>query len=664
MTLTYRFGRFELRPATRQLLVDRQPAALGARAFDLLLALIERRDRLVTKDELLELVWPGLVVEENNLQVQVSALRKLLGQDAIGTVAGHGYRFTLEPTQSDTPAPPLPRVAKHNLPAQVSSFIGRERELTDLRAMLAHHRLVTLTGVGGIGKTRLALRLATEVLDAHGDGVWFVDLAPVSDPRLVVHAVAATLGVREEAGQSLVEALQRFVEDRALLLVLDNCEHLLEACAQLARDLLQAGRNSTIVATSREPLHVPGEATLPVAPLPAPEPAGDLAPDALCGYAAVQLFLDRAIDASPDFALTRKNAAAVARICRELDGIPLALELAAARARSMSIDAIADHLTDRFALLKGRDRTALPRQQTLRAAIDWSYDLLAPPERALLQRLSVFAGGFTFDAAEVVGAGDDVASRAVLDLLGHLVDKSLVTFSVQRERYRLLETVRQYALERLAESGEEAKVRDRHLEFYVALAQRAGSEIRGPKQDAWHERLDAERDNVLLAFSHARSAPGGGAAGLALLGGLNLWITLSNYEFWRGVVLEALAHPDAQQDDVLRSRAFCPAVMIAYATARYDEAFVLAQSSVRVARACGDLLALAEALHNLGTAAIAVGREADGCEYFSRGPRAGPAGGRSVARCRLVQCHGRAVFAAGPTRDGRTSLPECTYVLW
>ena len=293
------------------------------------------------------------MVEENNLQVQVSALRKLLGQDAIATVAGHGYRFTLEPAQVEAPAPSPVRVARDNLPAQVASFIGRERELIDLRAMLANHRLVTLVGIGGIGKTRLALALATSVTDAYADGVWFVDLAPISDPRLVVNAIAATLGVREEPGRPIIETLRQFVADRTLLLVLDNCEHLLLACAPLARDLLQASGKLTIVATSREPLHVPGEVTFPLATLRVPDPSGNLAPDVLGGYSAVQLFLDRAIGVRPDFALTRENAAAVARICRDLDGIPLALELAAARVRSMSADAIAGHLTDRFALLKG-----------------------------------------------------------------------------------------------------------------------------------------------------------------------------------------------------------------------------------------------------------------------------------------------------------------------
>jgi non-specific serine/threonine protein kinase len=349
-----------------------------------------------------------LVVEENNLQVQVSALRKLLGPDAIATVSGHGYRFTAELTHA---AASPPHVAKHNLPAQVASFIGRERELIDLRAMLPRHRLVTITGVGRIGKTRLAMQIGTTVADAYADGVWFVDLAPISDPRQVANAIASALGVREEPGRPFIEALHQFVHDRALLLLLDNCEHLLLACAQMARDLLQASEKTIIVATSREPLHVSGEATFPLATLPAPDPRGDFSLDVLREYAAVQLFLDRAIAARPDFALTRQNAAAVARICHDLDGIPLALELAAPL-RAMSAELIAEHLTDRFRLLRSGDRTALPRQQTLRATIDWSYELLAPAERALLHRLSVFAGGFALDGAEMVGSNDDVVSGA------------------------------------------------------------------------------------------------------------------------------------------------------------------------------------------------------------------------------------------------------------
>jgi non-specific serine/threonine protein kinase len=619
MMIAYQFGRVEVRPATRQLLVDGQPAALGARALDLLLALIERRDRLVAKNELLELVWPGLIVEENNLQVQVSALRKLLGPDAIATVAGRGYRFTLEPTQVEAPLLSPARVVKHNLPAPVSSFIGRERELADLSALLTRYRLVTLTGVGGIGKTRLALQLASAVGDGYAAGAWFVDLAPVSDPRLVAHAVAATLGVQEEQGRPVTAALHRFVEDRALLLVFDNCEHLLLACAQLAKDLLQAGRQVTIVATSRERLHVPGEVTFPLATLPAPEPVRDHPPEALQDYAAVRLFLDRASAARLEFRLTPRNAAAVARICRDLDGIPLALELAAARIRAMSAEAIAEHLTDRFALLKGGDVTALPRQQTLRATIDWSYDLLAPPERALLRRLAVFAGGFALDAAKAVGAGDAVATSEVLDLMGHLVDKSLAALEATEERYRLLETVRQYAQERLVEAGEEARTRDRHLGFYVELAQRAGCELNGPAQAAWSARLDDERENILLAFDHARTAPGGAPDALAMVHGLFMWLTYRDVVLWHRVTLEALAHPDAQQENAGRGHALYAAGFIAYMTGHYEQAFELARSSVRIARACADPVMLVEGLYTSATVATALDHPIEAREYLVEG---------------------------------------------
>jgi non-specific serine/threonine protein kinase len=356
-----------------------------------------------------------------------------------------------------------------------------------------------------------------------------------------------------------------------------------------------------------------------VATLPTPDLRRELSVDALGGYAAVRLFLDRAIAARPDFSLTDKNAAAVARICHDLDGIPLALELAAARVRAMSAEVIADHLTDRFQLLKGGHLTALPRQQTLRATIDWSFDLLAPQERGLLRRLSAFTGGFALDAAEAVGAGDGVSPKDVLDVLGHLVDKSLVAFDAQTERYRLLETVRQYALERLAESGDEARARDAHLAFFVALAQRADSEILGPKQTIWRTRLDAERENILLAFDHARRAAGGGPAGLTMAHGLNQWFGWGHVELWYRVMLNVLAHPDAPHEGAARSHALYSAAQVAYLTARYDEAFALAQTSVGVARACGDPHALREALYRIGIAAIAVHREAEAREHFVEG---------------------------------------------
>ncbi|MEO8753178.1 MAG: winged helix-turn-helix domain-containing protein [Casimicrobiaceae bacterium] len=616
MTVAYRFGRFEVRPATRQLLVDGQPASLGARAFDLLLALIERRDRLVGKDEMLDLVWPGLVVEENNLQVQVSALRKVLGAEAIATVSGHGYRFTLQPTE--VAAPPAAAAAKHNLPAPVASFIGRARELTELRAMLSCHRCVTLIGIGGIGKTRLALELAGTVVDAYADGTWFVDLAPVSEGLRVANAVASALGLREEPGQPVRETLLKFVRERTILLLLDNCEHVLPACAQLTRDLLQAGQKLTVVATSREPLHVTGEATFPLPPLATPNPQA-FTLDALREYAAVELFVDRAIAVHRNFALTGQNATAVARICHDLDGIPLAIELAAARVRAMSAEVIADHLTDRFRLLKSGDVTALPRQQTLRAAIDWSYELLNSAERILLHRLSVFAGGFAVDGAEAVGTGGEVAATDVLELLANLVDKSLVGFDVQSERYQLLETVRQYAQERLVASGEEAAVRDAHLAFHAALAERAAPHLAGNKQVSWRLRLDAERENIKLAFAHAQAAPGGGPTGLAMVHSLFSWQVTNDLDLWFRVVVDALAHPVAQQEDLARCRALYVAAFLGYLTGRYDEAFALGQSSVRIGRGCDDPFALGQALYRSSVAAIPLGRLAEAREYLVEG---------------------------------------------
>ncbi len=313
---------------------------------------------------------------------------------------------------------------------------------------------MTVLGIGGLGKSRLSLQVAAEVLDDYPDGVWFVELAPVADARLVRQAVASVLGVKEEAGRPVLEALLKFVKDRRLLLLLDNCEHLAQACAELARQLLESGPHVKILASSREHLNIRGEKAYPLAPFAVPLPRQKLTREAIGQFAAVRLFVDRAIAAQPAFEVTDENAAAVAEICHRLDGIPLAIELAAARTRAMSVDQIAARLHDRFRLLGGGDRTALPRQQTLRALIDWSHDLLTAEERALFRRLAVFAGGFTLEAAEKVGAGGDLDERDVLDLLTRLVEKSLVALDAGGERYRLLETVRQYAYEHLERSGE------------------------------------------------------------------------------------------------------------------------------------------------------------------------------------------------------------------
>src|SRR5882672_7793134 len=460
----YRFGPFELQPDKRRLLKDGETIALRPRAFDLLVALVDRAGHLVTKDELLDQVWPKMVVEEAALHVQVSALRKVLGADAITTVSGRGYQFTLPVTKGDGGANRASR-SKHNLPYQLTSFIGREQEIAQLEELVTAHRLVTLTGAGGAGKTRLAIEVASRLIDAFPDGVWLVELAALSDPGLVPQAVAQALEVKEQPARPVMETLCDYLSSKKLLLVLDNVEHLLEACVHLVDEIVRRNPDITVFVTSRERLGMTGELTYRVPSLTVPVPGDNLAPDALLAYEGVRLFVERARLLRPDFSVTSENAVPLASICHRLDGIPLAIELAAPRLRSMSVDELSNRLDQRFALLTGGSSAALPRHRTLRSMLDWSYDLLAEREQAMLRRVAVFAGGWTLAAAEHVCAGDGVDASDVFEQLTSLVDKSVVVTDEHAgaTRYRMLETVRQYAQDRLRDSGEESQWRASHL---------------------------------------------------------------------------------------------------------------------------------------------------------------------------------------------------------
>ena len=400
----------------------------------------------------------------------------------------------------------------HNLPIQLTSFIGRERELAQVKRLLSASRLVTLSGPGGCGKTRLAIKVAGDAHDSFADGVWWVELAALADETLVPQAIARTLEVREAPNEPLLETLANFLRAKALLLVIDNCEHLITACAQLVEYWLRASPTLNILATSREPLAIGGETVYQVPTLSLPVSDAD-APTQLLHSEAVRLFIERAQAVSPNFVLSEQNARTIAQICQRLDGIPLAIELAAARVKLLTVQHLAKRLDDRFNLLTTGSRTALPRQQTLRATIDWSYDLLTEPERVLLRRLAVFAGGCTLEAAEQVCADqvgtDGLLSSQILDLLSHLVDKSLVIVDKQGDetRYRMLETIRQYASEKLSseanESGESAHVRDRHLDFFFKLIEEAEPKLRGAEEMVWLERLDQEHDNLRTALEWA-----------------------------------------------------------------------------------------------------------------------------------------------------------------
>jgi non-specific serine/threonine protein kinase len=500
--VSYQFGAFELQPEERRLLSAGEPVTVSPRAFDLLVALVERGGRLATKDELLERVWPRMVVEENALQAQISALRKIVGADAIATVARSGYRFTPAVSRNITQRAAEPD-HRHNLPQPATTFIGRDKEIAQIRLLLGRTRLLTLTGAGGCGKTRLAVQAAHGLLDRFPDGIWFVELAALADPGLVPNTVAVALGLKEQPGNSLTQTIAQHLSATRPLLVLDNAEHLAGAVATLADDLLGRCAHAIFLVTSRQPLGVLGETVLHVPSLSVPDPAHDTTPQQLAGFESVQLFIDRVRLQRPHFALTADIAAPLASICQRLDGIPLAIELAAPRLRSMSVEEVNRRLDQRFGLLTTGPRTALHRQRTLRAMIDWSYDLLSAAEQALLCRASVFAGGWTLEAAEqvCVAEGDDPA--ATLALLSSLADKNLVLADEQDgvTRYRMLETVRQYARERLGEGGEHIQWQSRHLAHCLALAEHIAPQLRAADPWPLFSRLDVEHDNMRAALA-------------------------------------------------------------------------------------------------------------------------------------------------------------------
>lgn len=441
-------------------------------------------------------------------------------------------------------------VFPHNLPLQLTSFVGREKEILEVKRELLGDRFVTLTGPGGTGKTRLALQVGAELLELFPDGVWQVEFASLSDASLVPQTVAAVLGVRESSGRPTIAVLTDYLRNREMLLILDNCEHLLAASAQLVEALLQSCPNLCILATSREALNIPGEISYRVPSLSIPDPRNPTHLPSLSKYEAMQLFVQRAEIVRPGFELTEANAHAVAQICRRLDGIPLAIELSVARVKMMPVEQVAARLDDRFRLLTGGSRNALPRHQTLRALIDWSYDLLSDQERTLFRRLSVFAGGWTLDAAEAICAGEGIHPGDVLDLLTQLVNKSLVIPESKADaeaRYRLLETIRQYARERLLEAGGGEEVRERHLQYYLKLSERAEPELRGPYQIAWLDRLEDEVDNIRAALEWSFDV--NVEAGLRILSAL-LWFWHIRSGKVEGIEwLERALATDAQERD-------------------------------------------------------------------------------------------------------------------
>ena len=755
-SLSFQFGPFRLDAGGRVLYRGGGRVALTPKAVDVLIALVAAHDRLVTKDELLQTVWSGMVVEEGTLASHVSMLRKALGDGLIETLPKRGYRFVGQVTaplrtmtflltaveggaartdahhdallrdaitrhggntlrivdgafcvafadasagvraavdaqtalcaaehatsvvrmglhsgtveegeDEELGGPTLARAARvvaaaqggqilvtaatvalldrstlrgtewrdlgdhtlrgfarperlyqlgvaglrsefqpirtqealrTNLPPSLTLFIGRRQALAQIREQLHRSRMVTLVGAGGTGKTRLSLEAASQHVGDFPDGVWLVELAPLTDATLLPGTIAAALGARAEGDTPPMTLIESTLRDQRVLLLLDNCEHVIDEAAKAARTLLRALPRLQLLATSRQALGIEGETLYRVPSLTLPGPADSATPAEVSASEAAQLFIDRALAVQPGFALTDRNAAAIAQVCRQLDGIPLALELAAARLTALSVQEIARRIDDRFRLLTGGLRTALPRQRTLRALVDWSYDLLTAEERSVLDALAVFAGSFSLEGAEQVAADGPQSASSVLDAIDHLVGKSLLIAETQDgsgTRYRLLETIRQYASEKLAEGGRAEEVRRRHFECFAKLASAGASALAGPTALEWLDRLEAEHDNLRAALDWSGNAYPADYA--RLCGALSyFWDTRGHYtEAWNRLGRALTLHTKRDQ---VRLDALIGAGLSAYKLAHTQRSDDLLSEAITLAQELGNAGSEAQAL--------------------------------------------------------------------
>jgi len=615
--VTFREGHVRIDPNARVLYAEGQIAKLGSRAFDLLEALIERRDRVVPKQELMDVVWPGLIVEENNLQVHVMTLRKVLGPDAIVTVSGRGYRFALVPdsqqTLHDESATSSAAAGNgHRLPAPSTLLIGREA-LTDAIGALVRRsdvRLVTLTGPGGSGKTRVGLHVTAKLAHDFADGSYIVMLAPVREPAYVASAIAGVLNVQETGKPSPEDLITAYLRDREVLLTLDNFEHLLSAAPLIAR-LLDTCARLKILVTSRAVLKLSAEHDVVVPPLSLPEATATA--NRASGSAAVRLFVDRARAAAYEVGASENEITVVAQICRHLDGLPLAIELAAARLRMLSPQALLARIEHRLPLLKNGPGNLPERQRTLRSAIGWSYELLAPSEQTVFRRLSVFVGGWSLDAAEAVAGITDLADP-VLDLLAAVVDQNLAqrVDDVNGEpRFTMLETVREFAHEQLESSGELIRLRQRHAEYFVNLAKRVEPFLMSSQRKGWLNQLQAELNNFRAALNWLIHERPNTEKALTLAGALTwMWYFAGQFGEGRTWLKSASELPDAADHIAAKAKVLSGNARLALYAGDPGQAVELAKQSVELWRDTADERGLALGLLHLGlSVAMAHGRD-------------------------------------------------------
>lgn len=544
-----------------------------------------------------------------------------LGEHRLKDLERPEHIFQLQHTELQESFKPLRSLATfpNNLPQQMTSFVGRERELREIKRVLSNARLLTLTGSGGTGKTRLGLQAAVDLLDPSGDGSWLVEFASISDPSLVPQTVASVLGLREERGRQLIDTLIEHLKTKRMLLMMDNAEHLLNAVANLVNQILRNCPHVQLLVTSREALSVSGERTYRVPSLSMPDPDRRYTTELLLQFESVRLFLDRAVMSQPTFEITNLNSGSVAQLCHRLDGIPLAIELAAARVRALPVERIAERLDDRFRLLTGGARTALPRQQTLRALIDWSYDLLTTKEKTLLRRLSVFAGGWSLESAEVIcgGVGDALEEWEILDLLQSLVDKSLVIYDDVAHRYRITETVRAYGRDALEELHEGFAVRTKHLEHFQLLAETTEDLLLGPKAVDTLATLDLEQKNLRVAIEWGQQ---GGDA----IRALRLANSLLQFFQMRGECTEASSIYRASlakvADDAKSERAVALAGLgiLSFRLTKFSEARQPLQEAMSLFIELDDQLGAARVANTLGVMALQLGNFDEASSWFQK----------------------------------------------
>ncbi|WNC92476.1 winged helix-turn-helix domain-containing protein [Paraburkholderia sp. FT54] len=686
-----RIGPLQVDLASRELFLDGQPVRIGSRAFDMLAVLIDANGALVSKSVMLEQVWPDTIVEENNLQVHMSALRKVLGEsrNLIQTVSGRGYRLISREACAQQPPDKTVRdtaediasvhSVPHNLPANSSSLIGREQALSDVAQALASTRHVTLVGSGGIGKTRLAIEIARSLLAHFPEGVYLVPLACAVDANSVLAMFANSVGVSTASGPLTLARVSKELGERRVLFVLDNCEHVLGPAAELAEALLNVSPAIRILATSREPLRVVDEHLYWVASLDVP--ARDDQSQHVLQRSAVQLFLSRARAIDARFSSDDRSIHLTGTVCRRLDGIPLAIELAAARAAILGIETLADHLDDRFNMLTGGNRTALPRHQTLKATLDWSHALLDDAERATLRRLGVFVNSFTIDSAIAMVSDDGLLESDVIAALSGLVEKSLVVMQAQRGKasYRLLETTRAYALQKLDDNGERRLVTLNHARYFLDLLERDSSSDTHQAHQA-HEagaaRVDPDRrrhrtreqlDDLRAALAWALSPKGDAALGETLaVKFVSLLYELSLVDeccVWARRALDAVetTHQGSRSPRHLHVRMQLLAVLgaaLVYVNGPNRETLGIWAEVLALAIASGDQTFEARALWGMWNASQSSGAARNALGFAQRFASLAAQTGdtaNGILACRLL---GIASHYAGDQQEARASLDQ------